>query len=539
MYQDVTCVDLASQISQNSLRTTLLFQLLNYCTGRNGFQQESFAQFPRLQHRLNCLLFTAGEEAVRLQELEGNTVTIHTGLTGVQNDTQILWLYGSEKADVNIVICQVFRGETKTEYNRDRFRDRLQLDRGSGSLTIRNISREDSGVYTLQIIRGSFSVWSFRIKVYAPVSKTVISKAEKRSRTSNESCSPVCSVENGEDVTLSWYEEKERISSISRSDSSEHLHLPLNRTFLNIYTYTCESANPVSHQTTQLNIAELCDFNSDQSSVHCCGTVEVVVRLVLSAVVVLAIVTVLLYHFTSRTASDGGLARKSLLFTAGEEAVRLHELEGNTLTIHTGLTGVQSDAQILWFYRSEKADIKIVNSQVFRGRINTDYNRDRFRDRLHLDRSSGSLTIRNISREDSGVYTLQIIKGKTSDWSFRVKVYAPVSKPVIKNQPGSRSRKHSVSCSPVCSVENREDVTLSWYEEKERISSISRSDSSEHLHLPLNRTFPSYTYTCCSSVHCCGTVEVVVRLVLSAVMALATFAVLLYHFTSRTVSQTG
>ncbi|XP_072526823.1 CD48 antigen-like [Salminus brasiliensis] len=207
---------------------------------------------------LYCLLFTAGEEAVRLQELEGNTVTIHTGLTGVQNDTQILWLYGSEKADVNIVICQVFRGETKTEYNRDRFRDRLQLDRSSGSLTIRNISREDSGVYTLQIIRGSFSVWSFRIKVYAPVSTLVI-----RNQTSNESCSPVCSVENGEDVTLSWYEEKERISSISRSDSSEHLHLSLNRTFPNIYTYTCESANPVSHETAQLNIAELCNINTD------------------------------------------------------------------------------------------------------------------------------------------------------------------------------------------------------------------------------------------------------------------------------------
>ncbi|XP_072526826.1 CD48 antigen-like, partial [Salminus brasiliensis] len=209
------------------------------------------------------LLFTAGEEAVRLQELEGNTVTIHTGLTGVQSDAHILWLYGSEKADIKIVNSLVFRGETITDYNRDRFRDRLQLGRSSGSLTIRNISREDSGVYTLQIITGSLSAWSFRVKVYAPISRPVIRKqVEQRLGGSSQSCSPVCSVENGEDVTLSWYEEKERISSINRSDSSEPLHLPLNRTFPNIYTYTCESANPASHQTTQLNIAELCNINT-------------------------------------------------------------------------------------------------------------------------------------------------------------------------------------------------------------------------------------------------------------------------------------
>ncbi|XP_072526145.1 CD48 antigen-like [Salminus brasiliensis] len=212
------------------------------------------------------LLFTL-QEAVALQELEGNTVTIHTGLTEVQTDAQILWFYTSEK--IKLVNSQVIRGEIHTEYNRDRFRDRLQLDRSSGSLTIRNISREDSEVYKLQIITGTSSVWSFSIKVYAPVSKPVMrNPTEEASGGSSLSCSPVCSVENGENVTLSWYEEKERISTISRSDFSEHLHLPLNRTFPNNYTYTCESANPVSHQTAQLNNAKLCDSNSDQLMVN-------------------------------------------------------------------------------------------------------------------------------------------------------------------------------------------------------------------------------------------------------------------------------
>ncbi|XP_017541658.2 CD48 antigen-like [Pygocentrus nattereri] len=214
---------------------------------------------PALLHLLYCLLCSAGEEVVRLQELEGNTVTIHTGLTGVQSDAQILWFYISESVDIKIVNSQIIRGEIITDYYSERFRDRLQLNRTSGSLTIRNINREDSGVYKLQIITGHQSVWSFSVDVYAPVSKPVIrNQAEKRSVSLRESCSPLCSVENGKDVSLSWYEEKERISSISSSDSSERLYLPLNKTDPNNSTYTCVAANPVSTQTTQLNITNIC-----------------------------------------------------------------------------------------------------------------------------------------------------------------------------------------------------------------------------------------------------------------------------------------
>ncbi|XP_037388703.1 pregnancy-specific beta-1-glycoprotein 1-like [Pygocentrus nattereri] len=214
---------------------------------------------PALLLLLYCLLCSAGEEVVRLQELEGNTVTIHTGLTGVQSDAHILWFYGPENADIKIVNSQIIRGEIITDYYSERFRDRLQLNRTSGSLTIRNISREDSGVYKLHIITGISSVWSFSVDVYAPVSKPVIrNQAEKRSVSLRESCSPLCSVENGKDVSLSWYEEKERISSISSSDSSERLYLPLNKTNPDCSTYTCVAANPVSTQTAQLNITNIC-----------------------------------------------------------------------------------------------------------------------------------------------------------------------------------------------------------------------------------------------------------------------------------------
>ncbi|KAL7841716.1 hypothetical protein SRHO_G00254070 [Serrasalmus rhombeus] len=42
------------------------------------------------------------------------------------------------------------------------------------------------------------------------------------------------------------------------TDSSERLYLPLNKTNPDCSTYTCVAANPVSTQTTQLDITELC-----------------------------------------------------------------------------------------------------------------------------------------------------------------------------------------------------------------------------------------------------------------------------------------
>ncbi|KAI4884353.1 hypothetical protein NFI96_005158, partial [Prochilodus magdalenae] len=445
------------------------------------------------------LLCVAGEEVIRLQELEGNTVTIHTGRTGVQSDAYILWMYRSEDVDKRIVNSHISRGEIITDYYRDRFRDRLQLDRTSGSLTIRNISREDSGVYKLHIITGSVSVWSFSVYVYAPVSKPIIRyQTGSRSVSHRESCSPLCSVENGKDVNLSWYEGEERISSITSTDSSERLYLPLNITHLNS-PYTCVAANPVSNQTVQLYITDLCPNDTavyqkaelnypelKSTSQYSEEAYTILTGFRTDDPLILGH-----SHYQRATGPHG------LLCVAGKEGIRLQELEGNTVTIHTGRTGVQSDALILWFYRPEDVDIKIVDSQIIRGEIITDYNRDRFRDRLQLDRTSGSLTIRNISREDSGVYKLQTITGSVSFWSFSVDVYAPVSKPIMRNQAGRGSVNNKESCSPLCSVENGKDVNLSWYEGEERISSIASTDSSERLYLPLNIThLTCSTYIC-------------------------------------------
>ncbi|XP_060722191.1 titin-like [Tachysurus vachellii] len=189
----------------------------------------------------------------------------------------------------------------------------------------------------------------------------------------------------------------------------------------------------------------------------------------------------------------------SLLCEAGDETVKLQELEGTNITLRPKITGIQPDALILWFYGPEKGDKRILISQVDDGKIVTKIS-ERFKERLQLDRISGALTIRNISRNDSGVYVFHTHNGPVSFRTFNVSVYAPVSTPVIINERGKRSVNNTESCFLLCSVENGEYVKLSWYRENERISITNNTDLSVPLNLSLQIQYnDTNTYSCVSA----------------------------------------
>uniref|UniRef100_A0A8C7VEG9 Immunoglobulin domain-containing protein n=1 Tax=Oncorhynchus mykiss TaxID=8022 RepID=A0A8C7VEG9_ONCMY len=81
---------------------------------------------------------------------ERQSVTLHTGLTGLQADN-IFWFFGPFIPNTSIVESQVIRGENITEF-KGRFREKLQLDRETGSLTIRNLTLNNSGNNKIVII---------------------------------------------------------------------------------------------------------------------------------------------------------------------------------------------------------------------------------------------------------------------------------------------------------------------------------------------------------------------------------------------------
>ncbi|XDV23505.1 hypothetical protein PO909_028063, partial [Leuciscus waleckii] len=198
------------------------------------------------------------DEVQSLSVMEGDSVLLRTDVTEIQDDDNILWKYGAE----NSLIAKINR-ENRIFSTYDvpdgRFRDRLKLDDQTGSLTITNTRTEHTGVYQLQIIGAKWSSKTFNVSVYARLPVPVISSNSSQcSSSSSSNCSLLCSVLNVSDATLSWYKGISVLSSISVCDLSISLSLPLEVEYQDKNTYSCVLNNPISNQTTHLDINTLC-----------------------------------------------------------------------------------------------------------------------------------------------------------------------------------------------------------------------------------------------------------------------------------------
>ncbi|XP_026119923.1 CD48 antigen-like [Carassius auratus] len=188
---------------------------------------------------------------------EGDSVSLNTDVTEVQRDDQILWMFGTRDTR----IAEIYKQRISVYDKKEKFRDRFSVDSQTGSLTIRNIRTEHSGLYKLQIFshRGT-SYKRFNVTVYAPLPIPVITSnssiCSSSSSSSVSNCSLLCSVVNVSAVTLSWYKGNSLLSNISVSDLSISLSLPLEVEYQENNIYSCVINNPITNQTTHLDVTQ-------------------------------------------------------------------------------------------------------------------------------------------------------------------------------------------------------------------------------------------------------------------------------------------
>ncbi|XP_039538735.1 SLAM family member 9-like, partial [Pimephales promelas] len=187
--------------------------------------------------------------------MEGDSVTLNTGVTEIPEDDDILWIFGPGNSLLAKIKKKKQIFSTFDNVTDGRFRDRLKLDDQTGSLTITHTTTEHTGVYKLEITGAKKSSKTFNVSVYARLPVPVIISNSSHCPSSSSSCSLVCSssVLSVCDATLSWYAGMSVLSSISVCDLSISLSLPLEVEYQDKNTYSCVLNNPISNQTTHLD----------------------------------------------------------------------------------------------------------------------------------------------------------------------------------------------------------------------------------------------------------------------------------------------
>ncbi|XP_067265625.1 uncharacterized protein [Chanodichthys erythropterus] len=439
--------------------------------------------------------------------MEGYYTTLKFDLTEIKDGDVIQWRFG------NTLIAEINKGVDRFTVYDDvldgRFRDRLKLDKQTGSLTITDITDEQTGSYILEI--NSVRKKEFSVRISGSVESVTVKEGDSVTLNSDLT-------EMKDDDVIQWrlrddndkWWSKILIAEINKQDD----RITVNDDVLD---GRFRDRLKLDNQTGSLTITNI-------TTEHV-GLFERMINI---------------------------MNTEFFLAVFDEISVK----EGDSVTLNSDLTEMKRYDWIRWRFENENTLIAEINKQDDRITVYDDVLDGRFRDSLKLDNQTGSLTITNITMKHTGEYKLLMrVSHKYSLKAFSV---AHLSVPVISRDCSSSSS--SSSCSLVCSAVNVSHVTLSWYKGNRLLSSISVFYRSISLSLPLeveyqdkntyscvinnpviNQTqhlnITQLCHTCSDSVHCCGPTGAVIRLVLSALVGVATVILLVYDIRSRRAEQ--
>ncbi|XP_059424650.1 uncharacterized protein LOC132159053 isoform X3 [Carassius carassius] len=332
-----------------------------------------------LSFLIMCGVFgTEDDEGKTLSVKEGDSVTLNPDLNETQGFNLIQWRFGGEGSTIART-----DGNEISYANDERFRDRLQLNDQTGSLTITNMKNTDSGLYRVTISS----------------SKPMINKRFI--------------------VTVSG-------SGVSPGAVAEIFVVFLLVMVIVVFYYRRKTSELKKRRALDARIAEIRDGTRETFDAAG-GTFRD--RLMLDETGSLTIRNIETRHHGAYILQINRSRRRRWplykRFNVFVNDRTISVMEGDDLTLNSG-TELNKDKQIKWLFggiSSMEAPIAEINGET--GEIFTYEGKagGRFRNRLKLDPLTGSLTIRNTGPEHFGFYERQIKKcGGSSHTIFMVSI---------------------------------------------------------------------------------------------------------------------
>nr|AAI53990.1 Zgc:171601 protein [Danio rerio] len=379
-----------------------------------------------------CFLLKGAFGNIKLVH-DGDSVTLQSALTNVQKYERVLWTFGPDSTRIAQINNAINKISVYNEVLNGKFRGKLSLDAQTGSLTIANATSQHAGLYELNTVGGN-DVLSKQFRVIilahlpAPVLMRNSSQCSSSSSSSVQYCSVLCSVVNVSAVSLSWYKGNSVLSSISVSDLSISLSLPLEVEYQDRNTYSCVIDNTISNQTTHLDISTLCQpcevgvssLNSG-NSVPFGDVVLICIGIAVTFVILAAAGMFSIYWRYKKTHQTCQTPVQQVSEVhEGDDMVEMDELKtmsvsvGGSVMLNTGFTKIKSCDVLQWRFGEPNSDV--TNPFVVIRRLNepdfTEYagHDETFRDRLQLDQQNGYLKISDIRPTDFGIYKLNIAR---------------------------------------------------------------------------------------------------------------------------------
>ncbi|XP_051765471.1 uncharacterized protein LOC127520854 [Ctenopharyngodon idella] len=320
---------------------------------------------------------------------EGDIGFLDTRHIDIKDDDEIQWIFGHK-----IPLTATFNKETDriTVYDDvldGIFREKLNPTH-RGSLIIRNIGTEHAGVYQLLVNQ------RVRICFHLFVRGKPVSVMEGDSFTLNTS---LTKMKDG-DVIQWWFWNKYNLMA--------EINVTANRftVYNDVFNGIFRNRLKLDNQTGSLTITNIRTEHDGDYNLQITGSK-------------------ILFKTIRLSVSSPGISRDSLnitqlCHTCSDAVKSVSVKEGDSVTLNTNLTEIQTDDLILWRFGLNKSPIANFNRASSKISINDVGGR--FRDRLNLDHQTGSLTITNTRTTDSGLYEVTIEGKKEITYRFNVSV---------------------------------------------------------------------------------------------------------------------